>query len=262
MDENKLEIALREAATDESARAEFYQELMRSEIFIIGSTNQTGDEDGYVTVKEGGSMNIASFQRDNGEELIPFFTSLPALQKAINAEQSFVAMQAEAFFEMTLGAQLVLNLGSDYGKEFTPHEVSMIIGKPDPALNVRRETVQEETKIMIGQPAEVPNAMLSAIAGELPNFPQISRAWLAQIVRDADGTPNLVVGLESTSDIGEVVGGISRVMEGTVPKDRHVDFMQVDPSKPSAGLSDYFTRNVEPFYRVGAKRKPFWKFWA
>jgi SseB protein. len=52
--------------------------------------------------------------------VIPFFTSLEALQEAVKDEQAFVMMPVRTLFEMTLGQTLFLTAKLPTGKEFTP----------------------------------------------------------------------------------------------------------------------------------------------
>ena len=102
MTDNTLTKTLKLAATGETSTAEFYQVLMNSEIFIIGST-ETGPNDGTAhTLQPGTSINIKNWMKDDNTPIIPFFTSLEDLQKSISAQDSYVALSAINFFEITL----------------------------------------------------------------------------------------------------------------------------------------------------------------
>ncbi len=57
------------------------------------------------------------------------FTSLEALQQAVEDEQSFVVMPARTLFAMTLGETLFLNAKLATGKEFMPNEIRHLLGK-------------------------------------------------------------------------------------------------------------------------------------
>ncbi len=65
----------------------------------------------------------------DGTSVIPFFTSLEALQQAVEDEQAFVVMPVCTLFEMTLGETLFLNAKLPTGKEFMPREISLLIGE-------------------------------------------------------------------------------------------------------------------------------------
>ncbi len=60
-----------------------------------------------------------------------FFTSLEALQQAVEDEQAFVVMPVRTLFEMTLGETLFLNAKLPTGKEFMPREISLLIGEEE-----------------------------------------------------------------------------------------------------------------------------------
>jgi hypothetical protein len=60
--------------------------------------------------------------------VIPFFTSLEALQQAVEDEQSFVVMPVR-LFAMTLGETLFLNAKLPTGKEFMPVRSAICWGK-------------------------------------------------------------------------------------------------------------------------------------
>ncbi|STF83765.1 enhanced serine sensitivity protein SseB [Escherichia coli] len=57
-------------------------------------------------------------KKEDGTSVIPFFTSLEALQQAVEDEQAFVVMPVRTLFEMTLGETLFLNAKLPTGKEF------------------------------------------------------------------------------------------------------------------------------------------------
>lgn len=121
VEEKKLEELLKQAADEPAYRPEFYSVLLESTIYIIGDTGNSGS--GQCKLEAGSKINIQSWEDQDGNPVIPFFSSLEMLQKAINTELSYLALPANSFFEMTLGSTLFLNPKSDYGKEFTPSEV-------------------------------------------------------------------------------------------------------------------------------------------
>ncbi len=102
---NDLEFALQRAADEPAARPEFYKLLVESTIYILGDTDYA-DEGGFV-IPTGAKFEIMNWQRQDGSKVIPFFTSVSALQKAIEKEQTYLALPARSFFEITQGASLV-----------------------------------------------------------------------------------------------------------------------------------------------------------
>lgn len=251
--ENALEIALRRAADEPSARPEFYQLLVESNVFILGQSDSGGEGD--TTIPAGTKLSIVNWQREDGSPVIPFFTSLPALQRAIEEEQPYVALPARALFEITQGAGLVLNPRSPYGKEFYPQEISAILSTGTNHVPERR-VVQKETKVLLGQPKDYPSEMVSAITLLLAKHPSVKAAYLA-LMSQPDATPaqSLVVGIEGDGPLEEVIRQVGSVAADTRPSELPVDLTQVRPGEP--GLSEYLLNSTKPFYERswGAKLK-------
>src|SRR5690606_41966409 len=108
---------LRLAAEEPAHRPAFCEVLMDSQVFLLGTTGAPG-VDGVVNLEAGDNIQIKNWQKPDGSPVIPFFSSLEVLKKSIEAEESYLVLSVRSLFEMTLGATLVLNHRSDYGKEF------------------------------------------------------------------------------------------------------------------------------------------------
>ncbi|MFW8159971.1 SseB family protein, partial [Klebsiella pneumoniae] len=74
-------------------------------------------------IVEDSALDLQHWEKDDGTSVIPFFTSLEALQQAVEDEQAFVMMPARTLMAMTLGESLFLNPKLPSGKEFTPREI-------------------------------------------------------------------------------------------------------------------------------------------
>ena len=70
-------------------------------------------------IVEDSALDLQHWEKDDGTSVIPFFTSLEALQQAVADEQAFVMMPARTLMTMTLGESLFLNPKLPSGKEFT-----------------------------------------------------------------------------------------------------------------------------------------------
>lgn len=245
--ENRLETLLRLAAGEPAHRPEFYQVLLASQVFLLGEGHL--EEDGSQILKPGSSVALQHWEKADGGPIIPFFSSLETLQASIEAEQSWLAMPARAFFELTQGAELVLNPMSAHGKEFVPDEVAMLLRSGINRVPEHR-VVERETQVVLGQPKEAPKAMLESLATLLAKHRQVSRGFLA-FISDvaAEENPHLIVGLEIEGGEAEaetVIMAAGAVVCDTAPDDHPVDICRVEAGVP--GLSQYFLRNVAPFY--------------
>ncbi|HUW54755.1 MAG TPA: SseB family protein [Rhodanobacter sp.] len=134
VEENSLEHALRVAVTDPSSLADFYRELLESEVYVIGSSvveegDSVQDEDGAVPLQPEVRVSIQSWLRSDGSPVTPLFSSLSVLQRSITRQMSYLLLPARTLFELTAGAALVLNPKSDYSKELLPHEVASLLAE-------------------------------------------------------------------------------------------------------------------------------------
>ena len=120
---NELEDLLEKAATEPAHRPAFFRTLLESTVWVPGTAAQ-GE-----AVVEDSALDLQHWEKEDGTSVIPFFTSLEALQQAVEDEQAFVVMPVRTLFEMTLGETLFLNAKLPTGKEFMPREISLLIGE-------------------------------------------------------------------------------------------------------------------------------------
>lgn len=248
---NELEERLMQAANDPASRPDFYKTLLASDVFVIGSTDSGGE--GVTTLPTGAKLSIVNWEKKDGTRVIPFFTSLETLQRALKEESRYVSLPAKSFFELTKGSFLVLNPASPYGKEFFPNEVQALL---ETGMNRAPQTrvVQKETRVLLGQPANYPSEMVTALTSLLSKRPAVKAAYLCQMVDPTvSKEPVLVVGFEGDGDLGEAMKDAGFVVADTAPKGRPVDFVIVKSGEP--GLSGYMLGSVKPFYERSRSNK-------
>ena len=241
---NDLERKLMLAADNPASRPEFYKALMEADVFVIGSTDSEGQ--GGATIPAGAKLSIVNWEKNDGTPVIPFFTSLEALQRALKEESRYVALPAKNFFEITLGSVLALNPASPYSKEFFPNEVQTLL---ETGMNYAPKTrvVQKETKVLLGQPANFPAEMVSALTVLLAKHSAVKAAYLC-LMHDPSSSekPSLVIGFEGEKDLSEAIKEAGSVAADTAPKGELVDFVVLKRSE--SGISDYMFKSVKPFY--------------
>lgn len=247
--ENELERLLKLAVMEPAHRPAFFRELLDATVLILGDSEQV-QQDGDITLNADTPVNIQHWEKQDGGSIIPFFTSLDALQKAVEDEQSFIAMPARVLFEITQGADLFLNPKAEYGKEFYPEEVAMLLATGGIVKPVEHY-VDKETQILLGQPEEYPSAMVDALTTLFSQRKPVRRAFLA-LMHDkaADEKPNLLIGLEVDAEPAEIEALINEagsVASETAPNDEPVDFCLV--SEKERGISHYLISHTQPFYQ-------------
>lgn len=239
MADTPLAQALERAAQEPAQRPAFYRALMDADVFVIGHTDQPEQNaQGHHTIPAGANVSLVNWEKADGASVIPFFTHLEALQRAIDAQTFYLSLPARSLFELTRGATLFLNPKSEHGKEFVPHEIEALL---DTGMNQKAETrvVEKETQVMLGQPAQYPSAMIDALQQLLARHPGVKAAYLCLMhdpeVQDA---PTLVVGFEGL-DLEGTMAEAGSVVADTAPDGQAVDFVVVDGS----GIGGYMKEN-------------------
>lgn len=255
--QNDLERSLLKAATDPAHRPQFYRDFMASDIFIIQHGEQPPERDGRVVLEEGKNIQIRNIEH-NGKLHIPIFSSLERLRAVLNEEAAYLGMNALEFLKITKGSPLLLNPGSDYGKEFTESEIASIL---DGSLwqPSERYVVQKPTQVMFGQPKNYPKELTEALSRLFPTIVEVRRAWLAHYFNpERDEKPHTLIAIEHSGNWEHVAGQAGMVAKDITIPDPPVDFMQVTAKgSTKGGVEDYFLNEIEPFYR---KKKLFGLF--
>lgn len=246
--ENALARALRLAAADPAARPAFYAALLDATVYVIGPPAADGPPPGDVTLKPGDRLRMTTWERETGEPVVPFFTSAEALAKTLTEPATFVALPARGLFALTAGAWLVLNPGHGHGKEFSPDEVAALLADGTPHAP-RQRVLEKDTTVMIGEPAQRPEALLAALARFFATRPAVAAARLGLMHDPASGeAPALMLGI--TADIPD--DAVDRLMHeiGTVAADAAPEGMAVDMVRvePGGGHLSF----VAPFYEKAA----------
>ena len=247
--ENSLEKALRLAATDPASRPDFYSLLLQSTVFVFGSSGR--GVEGPQTIAAGQDIEIANWTMDDGRPVIPFFTSLPALQRALTNEGNYLSLPARDFFEITKGATLFLNPTLDHGKEFLPEEIASLLtdGVNRPPL---QRVIQQETTVMLGQPKVLPEELIASLQKLFATRAQVSAAYLC-LMHDPshDEKPHHLLGILADSDYERIVREAGVVVNDTALEP--CDIMQSVPG--SSGPSSFFLKDCKPFYQRGLGTK-------
>jgi len=224
-------------------RPDFGRTLLASQVFVLGHAD--GELfDGMLPT--GAKVNVKNWQRQDGQPVIPFFTSIAALRLAITEEEPFLGLPARALFEITCGATLFLNPQLDYGKEFVPAEVEALLSTGI-SNAVTNRVVQQETKVLIGKPRVWPEDMVQSVTKLLTRRPAVKTAYLA-LMHDAtvDQQPHLLLALDIDSEDRQVLQDAGAVAGEYVKTYGPVDVIRIDPG--SKGISEHFYQNDKPFY--------------
>jgi len=239
---NELETLLEQAATEPGHRPAFFRALMAATVWVPGTAAEG------QTVVEDSALDIQHWEKDDGTSVIPFFTSLEALQQAVEDEQAFVVMPVRTLFEMTLGETLFLNAKLPTGKEFTPREIAHLVGKEGDSPLSQQEVLEGGSALLLSEVAEPPAQMIDSLMTLFKTMKTVKRAFLCSIKEEADAQPNLLIGIETeaNSDIDSIIQATGSVATDTLPGDEPVDICLV--AEGEKGISHFMLAHITPFY--------------
>lgn len=236
---NELETLLEQAATEPAYRPAFFRTLLESTVWVPGTAAE-GE-----AIVEDSALDLEHWEKDDGSSVIPFFTSLAALQQAVDKEQAFVVMPARTLFEMTLGETLFLNAKLPTGKEFTPREISHLVGEEGSPLS-QQEVLEGGTALLLSEVAEPPAQMVDSLTTLFKSLKTVKRAFLCSVKEQADEQANLLIGIEAEGDIEAIVHAAGSVATDTLPGDEPVDICLV--AEGEKGISHFMLAHITPFY--------------
>jgi len=236
--ENMLEEALVAAVKNPAAAPNFYRLLLESDLLVMGTVEGQDTGGAAFTLEPGGRLALVTGEKSDGQKFLPVFSSLTRMQAYVKQEAKYLAVNGRALLETTRGAPLVLNPGSDYGKELSPAEVGQLLDAP----------VQQEprlVKTIMGE-ADYPVALVNALTALFQARPDVQTAWMIQVTfADRGMQPHPLVGIETSGDMASLVQQIQRIAESVVPG-MEFDVQRVDRNNP-LGMTDALLQ-AEPFY--------------
>jgi len=243
---NNLEEALHKAAADHSKAPAFYEELMESKIFILGKPEE--EDTGKFTLEEEQAVIIQHWEReDDKSPVVPFFTSLQMLQQAIDTDEPYLELPTSSLFQLTMGVPLVLNPNSEFGMEFEPDDIAVLM---DTDLMVNSEhLLEEQTEVLLGMPENVSDSFTSVLAEYFSKHALVEAAYLGTIQIPAeDDREHLMVGLQGKGDFEKIID--TAIQKISLLEDEMmyetVDFYVIDQDDPD--ISQYMLDNITPFY--------------
>ncbi len=242
-EENILESILRKASAEPAYRADFYKKLLSEQLVVL--TANTGISEGERVLEENTNVDIATLQ----DGRIPVFSSTSRIfDKGVIKEQvPFLEMKGEDLFNLATGATFILNPFSDYSKELLPHEIESLLKGTILTDSHKKMTVQQDTQVQIGQPANYPTAIVNSLKKLFAERPSVKAAYLGWIYNPSSATPpHLIIALDIDGDRESIFNEAGFTAQQQLEKPGDVlDFMQIDHS---GGLSEYFLNQTTPFY--------------
>jgi SseB protein C-terminal domain/SseB protein N-terminal domain len=213
--------------------------LRRSDVYIA-RPDATGDPSGHERdVEPGELLQLPVIETADGRQLVPLFSSLESLARAVAEDTRYVRVPYQALADAwAQGIEGIVDPGS-------PVEFHIPAPRPEEAL-------PRGTRIFVGEPAEEPRELLEALGRAFAEEPGIEAAYRAQVyVEDTGEEPHLAIGLllapEADRDaLFERAAEIARAVQGNVP----VGLLVIDPHTPHP-VTEHMLHEASPFYRRG-----------
>ncbi|MBV9549840.1 MAG: enhanced serine sensitivity protein SseB C-terminal domain-containing protein [Alphaproteobacteria bacterium] len=230
--ENPLEEALVKAAKYPALAQDFSRLLLDSNLLVMGTVTAQGDTGGVITAGAGSEFNLVTGEKD-GARFLPVFTALSRMQAYAQKECKYLAMKGRALLELTRGAPVTINPGSEYGSELSAAEVARLLD-PNVPRNVPLSAYPE---------LDLPLPLANALSDLFDKRGDVTMAWMIRIT--PEGAPMPLVGIQTTADMAALMADIEAVAQQKLPG-LVFDVQQVDPARPVAMAEALMA--AKPFY--------------
>lgn len=241
--QNPLEHALVAAATEPDARPLFYRLMLESALFVIDDNPDHAGQFGSQTLEAGTQLQIGTVDLD-GVPHTPIFTSPVRIEAVVDTERRHVSMLGRNLLGILQGSHLILNPGSDYGKQFLPDEVEALLSGSI-HQDHRQITLKEPTQVLLGQPAEFPHHLTTALCTSFKQMP-VQAAYLAHCVWPDSGEPgHTVIGIHTDADWELLIRKVMAEVKKAAREGEIVDVVRMDDST----IPQYLSSNTTPFYK-------------
>ncbi len=240
--ENRLETALRKAATEAAYRPEFYKRLLTEKLVVLTAKEELPE--GVQTLEKDAKVNIVSFSSGK----IPVFTSVGKIfdKGVVKEEVAFLEMKGEDIFNLAKGATFVLNPYSDYAKELLPREIESMLNGTVLTDSHKQIVIEKETQIQIGQPANYPADIINSLKILFASKPTVRKAYLGWIFSPSSGEPpHYIFALDIEGETQSITNEAGFTAKQFLKPEDIIDFIQIDKKD---GLSNYFLKQTKPFY--------------
>lgn len=216
-------------------------------------------QDGEAVMEQKTSIQFQLITTKDGRPFFPAFTDWTELRKFCGPKQQqtvllrfddYVAMlqhndKAHGFVINPMGLSLTLDRGtvmSLFKKKQEVLQRAQAKAAQGPAFT--EETVEKDTQVMVGDPAQVPDGLLEAVCQLAAQREDIRTLWLRQMVRQ-DGVQSLIIVVDHTGDQAQVFQAIAEAASA------HCGQLPVDMIPYGTGFAAAATEDAQPFYHKG-----------
>lgn len=242
-----LDKAYKDAIVNKTKADDFYNLFLRSDIFI--PTYDIPSKPGARRSNQNDSFAPVIIETD-GKHTLVLFDALERLQDYATREIGYIAMPGHAILEsMPEGIYWALNHTTEYFKEFSPDEIRALKARVE-ADKPTTTTLKENTKVLVGVPAAIPEGLLAALSETLTRNREVLSAYLGQVHIVSEGeTPHLALVVPTSGiDVSlkkAIVTDLAITMRGMCGEAGHIDILVDEPGT----ISETIIQEVEPFHQ-------------
>lgn len=237
--EDELEHALLELERGQGSREQVLAALESAEVFVPRPRAAQGADRGQA---EAEGLELPLITDADGRQAVPLFPSLARLAAAVDEQTAYFQVAFRALAEgWPPGVDAVIDPGG-------PLELTLAIGGEEGPAQPGPNTVAAGTRILVGDPAEEPEAALEALCALFASLPEVLDAYRAQVYIEAPGeVPHVAVGVgaEHGTNLDRLFQQASQAIGDAGPLSFLPLSAQADPADP---IASYMLDQTSPFY--------------
>jgi len=203
--------------------------------------------DGKSTLRKDTAIGFFALSSANGE-FLPAFTDWEELRKWRNDpnEQTLITTYDDLCALIEKGSNYAGFSINPYGHNFlVTREMIQQLNRPTP----NPWTVEKETEVLIGTPANYPRELTNAVSKYLKTQKNVKSAHL--VLMNNGGESSFLIVVDFIGDLEATFSGIAAVVVPYLKKGELLDMIPLEP-----GMGETVAKDYPPFY----KRKAFGLF--
>ena len=170
--QNSLEVLLIKASADPGQRAAFQRALLESDL-LAATPEAPKSNEGWRTLETSETVSLLNVNGPDGAPVTAVFTSERRVAECFGPGAGYLRMAGGELLDLVVGNGAFLNPGSAYGVHWTPEHLAALLGKPVSSI------IEKDTKVLLGVPAEPPEALVKILRQLLLSEKRVSEAWFA-----------------------------------------------------------------------------------
>ena len=164
---------------------------------VVISPAPDGGRDGKTTLKQNTTIQFQLITSQDGRTFFPAFTDWPQLRKLCGPrDQQTMVLTFDDYASMLSGdsraAGFVVNPFSaplTLDRDF----VAQLAKQKKERAGYSRQVIQKNTKVLLGDPADYPHAMVDAICLAVQDLEEVKRLYLRLMSRPDESQPSYLV---------------------------------------------------------------------